>query len=122
MRLTWKPGAAVTVVMAAQGYPDVYPTGHTITGVEAAEAGGCTVYLAGAKRHTDGRLLTAGGRVLSVTALGRDIEQAARRAYRGVKEIHFNEAQFRRDIGLPRPPSAAPAKPKRRPSGLPKRR
>ena len=66
---------------------------------------------------------TAGGRVLSVTALGRDIEQAARRAYRGVKEIHFNEAQFRRDIGLPQQrPAAAPVKPKQRPASPPKRR
>jgi phosphoribosylamine--glycine ligase len=121
--LAWKQAAAVTVVMAAQGYPDDYPTGHEITGVEAVEATGCTVYIAGAKRQ-DGRLLTAGGRVLSVTAVGPNVERAARNAYQGVLKLHFNEAQFRRDIGLPKSLQIAPPKPrgKKRPANLPKRR
>lgn len=121
--LRWKNQAAVTVVMAAQGYPDVYPTGHEITGVEAAEQTGCIVYLAGAKRQGP-RLLTAGGRVLSVTALGSTVERAARNAYMGVVKIHFNEAQFRRDIGLPKALQMAPPKPKyrKRPASLPKQR
>jgi phosphoribosylamine--glycine ligase len=118
--LTWKQEAAVTVVMAAQGYPEEYPTGHEISGVEAAEATGCTVYIAGAKRQ-DGRLLTAGGRVLAVTALGPTVERAARNAYAGIARLHFNEAQFRRDIGRPMPPPAPP-KPKKRPASLPKQR
>jgi phosphoribosylamine--glycine ligase len=121
--LAWKKGAAATVVMAAQGYPEDYPTGHQITGVEAAEATGCTVYLAGARRQA-GRLLTAGGRVLSVTALGSNVERAARNAYLGVIKIQFNEAQFRRDIGLPKSLQIAPPKRsyKKRPASLPKRR
>jgi phosphoribosylamine--glycine ligase len=102
----WKPEAAVTVVLAAQGYPDEYPTGHDITGVERATDAGCIVYLAGARRKEQ-RLLTAGGRVLAVTALGPTIEQASHRAYRGVEKIAFNEAQYRRDIGRSRPPQAA---------------
>lgn len=120
--LVWRQGAATTVVMAAQGYPDEYPTGHEIAGIEAAEATGCTVYIAGAKRQ-GGRLLTAGGRVLAVTALGPSVERAARNAYMGIAKIHFNEAQYRRDIGRPMPP-AAPPKPRfqKRPASLPKRR
>jgi phosphoribosylamine--glycine ligase len=106
--------------MAAQGYPDEYPTGHEIAGIEAAEAAGCTVYIAGARRQGE-RLLTAGGRVLSVTALGRSVENAARNAYKGIARIHFNEAQYRRDIGRTLPP-IAPPKPKKRPASLPKRR
>lgn len=123
LSLHWRKQAAVTVVMAAQNYPDVYPTGHAISGIEAAEAAGCTVYIAGAKRQ-GARLLTAGGRVLSVTAVGSTVERAARAAYQGVVKIHFNEAQFRRDIGLPKEQQIAPPKPKfrKRPASLPKQR
>jgi phosphoribosylamine--glycine ligase len=115
----WKNEAAVTVVMAAQGYPDQYPTGHDITGIERATDAGCIVYLAGARRK-EKRVLTAGGRVLSVTALGSTIEQAAQRAYRGVEKIAFNGAQYRLDIGRERPPQARGGKTKPRPSGAKK--
>jgi phosphoribosylamine--glycine ligase len=111
----WKPEAAVTVVMAAQGYPDEYPTGHDILGVERATDAGCIVYLAGARRK-ERRLLTAGGRVLSVTGLGPTVEQAAQRAYRGVEKIGFNEAQYRRDIGRARRLEPSKAKPRPRPT------
>jgi phosphoribosylamine--glycine ligase len=112
----WKNEAAVTVVMAAQGYPDQYPTGHDITGIERATDAGCIVYLAGARRK-EKRVLTAGGRVLSVTALGSTIEKAAQRAYRGVEKIAFNGAQYRLDIGRERPPHARGGKTKPQPSG-----
>jgi phosphoribosylamine--glycine ligase len=115
VQVQWKQEAAVTVVMAAQGYPDEYPTGHDILGIERATDAGCTVYLAGARRK-DRRLLTAGGRVLSVTALGHTISQASNQAYRGVAKIAFNEAQYRRDIGRTGPPQVS-SKPKRRPGG-----
>ncbi len=96
----WRSGAAVTVVMASGGYPGEYTTGVEITGVEAAEALGCLVFHAGTKRQ-DGRLLTAGGRVLAVTGLGETIADAAMRAYAGVDAIYFNQAHYRRDIGRP---------------------
>jgi phosphoribosylamine---glycine ligase len=115
----WKNEAAVTVVMAAQGYPEQYPTGHDITGVERATDTGCIVYLAGARRK-EKRLLTAGGRVLSVTALGATIEQAAQRAYRGVEKIAFNEAQYRLDIGRERPPQTRSSRTKPRSTGTKK--
>jgi phosphoribosylamine--glycine ligase len=128
----WKNEAAVTVVMAAQGYPDEYPTGHDITGIERATDAGCIVYLAGARRK-EARLLTAGGRVLAVTGLGPTVEQAARHAYSGIAKIGFNGAQYRRDIGRPLPPETRskpkgrsggvrrPAASKRRPGGPPRR-
>jgi phosphoribosylamine---glycine ligase len=94
----WRNGAAVTVVMAAGGYPDEYTRGHTITGVEQAEAQGCLVFHAGARRHED-RLVTDGGRVLNVTGFGPTIGAAADHAYAGVSAIHFERASYRRDIG-----------------------
>ncbi len=94
----WRDDAAVTVVMAARGYPGEYATGHEITGFAAAEATGCQVFHAGTK-IVDDRIVSAGGRVLNVTAVGKTLPDAARRAYRGVNAIHFNGAQYRTDIG-----------------------
>ena len=99
----WRKQAAVTVVMASQGYPNDPVVGVEITGIEEATAAGCTVYHAGTKVK-EGRLLTAGGRVLAVTALGATVEQAAGRAYEGVAKIKFNNALYRNDIGRPLPP------------------
>jgi phosphoribosylamine---glycine ligase len=98
----WSSDAATTVVMASPGYPDEYPVGVQITGIDEAEAAGCIVYQAGTK-WKDGRLLTDGGRVLAVTALGKSVEQAANQAYKGVELIKFNNAHYRRDIGRKKP-------------------
>ena len=97
--IRWHPGAAATVVMAAPGYPEKYPTGVAITGIEQAEAAGCVVFQAGAKLGEDGRLLTSGGRVLAVSAVGDSLDAAIETAYVGVSRVHFNEAHFRTDIG-----------------------
>jgi phosphoribosylamine--glycine ligase len=94
----WRPGAAVTVVMASRGYPEEYTTGVEITRIEEAEASGCTVFHAGTTIKAD-RLLTAGGRVLAVTALGSTLADATAQAYEGVRHIKFNEAHYRTDIG-----------------------
>ncbi len=94
---TWSDEAAVTVVMAARGYPGDYATGHEITGIEAAEAKGCQVFHAGTKL-VDDRLVTSGGRVLNVTARGATLAAAARTAYAGARAISFNGAQYRKDI------------------------
>lgn len=94
----WRDQAAVTVVMAAGGYPDQYATGHEITHIDRAEAMGCLVFHAGTKLH-NGRLLTAGGRVVNVTGLGDTVAAAAKNAYAGVRAIHFNQAHYRTDIG-----------------------
>jgi phosphoribosylamine--glycine ligase len=92
-------GAAVTVVMASEGYPGPYPTGLPIDGVDEAEAlDGVTVFHAGTARDAAGRLVTAGGRVLSVTGTGATLAEARDRAYAGVGVIRFDGAYHRSDI------------------------
>ena len=91
---------AVTVVLASGGYPGDYFTGVRIEGVdEADELEGVEVFHAGTARDAQGRLVTAGGRVLAVTGAGADLEQARSRAYRGVGCIRFDGAHHRTDIG-----------------------
>ena len=97
----WDGRAAVTVVLASPGYPGSYPTGLPITGVEAAGAvEGVTVFHAGTARDAAGRLVTAGGRVLNVTALGRDLAEARARAYDAAARVRFEGARvhYRHDI------------------------
>jgi len=92
-------GAAVTVVIASEGYPGPYPTGLPIAGIEDAEAiPGVTVFHAGTARDGDGRLVTAGGRVVSVTGTGASLADARERAYAGVERIRFDGAHHRTDI------------------------
>jgi len=95
----WRDGAAVTVVVAAHGYP-VWPrTGDRITGVETAQAiEGVDVIHAGTAWDAYGDLVTAGGRVLTITAVGADLPQARQRAYDGVAQIGIDGSQFRTDI------------------------
>ncbi len=94
----WDPRAAIGVVMAAAGYPGSYPKGDAITGLEAAAATGCVVFHAGTAEDDQGQVVTSGGRVLCVTALGEGVSRARDLAYAGVAKIHWNGAQFRRDI------------------------
>lgn len=94
----WAKGAAVTVVMAARGYPNEYETGFEITGIAEAEKAGAHVFHAGTKT-IDQRLVTVGGRVLTVTGVGDTLAIAGKRAYSGVHQLHFTGAQYRRDIG-----------------------
>ncbi|PWV81710.1 phosphoribosylamine--glycine ligase [Halomonas sp. A11-A] len=93
----WDPRAAVGVVLAAGGYPGSYRKGDVIEGIEAAEATGCKVFHAGTAEQ-DGQLVTAGGRVLCVTALGEGVSAAAGQAYRGVDAIRWEGVLCRRDI------------------------
>jgi len=95
---------AVCIVLASPGYPDAPETGMPITGVEDAELHeGVTVYHAGTTLAADGQLVTNGGRVLGVTALGDTMEQARQRAYKACGEIHFEGMQMRTDIGSTTP-------------------
>ncbi|MFJ5883156.1 phosphoribosylamine--glycine ligase [Kitasatospora cineracea] len=97
--LRWSEEAAVTVVMASEGYPASPRTGDPIEGLDAAEADGTAFVLhAGTKTGPAGEVLTAGGRVLSVTAVGADLAEARTKAYAGVAEISFKGAQHRTDI------------------------
>jgi len=99
----WSTRASVCVVLASGGYPGKYGTGAAIEGVESAEtAPGVTVFHAGTALR-EGRLVTAGGRVLGVTAVAGDLATAIARAYGAVGAIRFEGMHYRRDIGRRRP-------------------
>ncbi|MGH7312794.1 MAG: phosphoribosylamine--glycine ligase [Candidatus Rokuibacteriota bacterium] len=95
----WRPEAAVCVTLASGGYPGAYATGLAIGGVEAAAGiAGVRTFHAGTAERA-GRLVTAGGRVLGVTATGPSIRAAIDRAYAAVDRIHFDGMHYRSDIG-----------------------
>ncbi|NOZ21808.1 MAG: phosphoribosylamine--glycine ligase [Planctomycetes bacterium] len=97
--LEWHPQAAVCVVMASGGYPGSYEKGKEITGLDEANAMEDVVVFHAGTARKDGKIVTNGGRVLGVTALGDGIAAAQARAYEAVKKIHFEGAQYRTDIG-----------------------
>lgn len=102
VNLSWDPRVCVCVVMAAGGYPGDYENGKVITGIEAAEkAGGgdVKVFHAGTKLDRQGNVMTAGGRVLNVCALGDDLAEARAKANAACERIEFEGGFFRRDIG-----------------------
>ncbi len=110
-RLEWDPRPAVCVVMASQGYPGNYAKGKVVTGLaEAAKLPGVKVFHAGT-RLENGLVVTDGGRVLGVTALGDTLAEAKRNAYEAVGRIHFQGAFYRRDIAdkALRPPAVEPS-------------
>jgi phosphoribosylamine--glycine ligase len=89
---------ALGVVMAAGGYPGRYRTGDVVEGLDVADADDLKVFHAGT-RLADGQVVTNGGRVLCVVALGDDVAAAQHRAYEGVERIHWRDRYYRRDIG-----------------------
>ncbi len=94
----WSDDACTCVIMASGGYPKSYPKGIEITGLTNGQLDGVTVYHAGTKLQ-DGKLVTSGGRVLGVTALGDTLEKALKKSYEAVEKIHFDGAHYRHDIG-----------------------
>jgi phosphoribosylamine--glycine ligase len=97
--VAWAPEAAVTVVLASSGYPESSSSGDPITGLESV-GGGIHVTHAATARGASGQLVTAGGRVLSVTALGTDVATSRAAAYAAADMIEFPGRQLRRDIAL----------------------
>ena len=100
-RPEWTRDPAVSVILASGGYPGSYETGKTIEGIDAANVEldeGTYVFHSGTKMD-DGKLVTAGGRVLAVTALGQNLPAAIERAYQGVERIRFDGCEYRKDIG-----------------------
>lgn len=97
--IAWKQGAAATVVAAAGGYPGEYAKGKVITGFEAAQTAGATVFHAGTRLNAAQKVVTDGGRVLNVTGLGEDFREALAQAYAGIEHIQFDQMYYRRDIG-----------------------
>ena len=92
------PSPCATVIMSAPGYPSKYPKGLPITGLDAANALPDTVVFHAGTALKDGGIVTSGGRVLSVTALGKDLREAVDKAYAGVRAISFDGAHYRTDI------------------------
>jgi phosphoribosylamine--glycine ligase len=99
VKLEWRAGPSVCVVLASGGYPGSYETRKAIRGIEAAEALGARVFHAGTNASVAGILETAGGRVLGVTAGGADLRNAIDRTYAAVREIDFEGMHYRTDIG-----------------------
>jgi phosphoribosylamine--glycine ligase len=97
--LAWKNGSAVAVVVAAKKYPAKPRSGDPITGIDQAEAGNVRVFHAGTSQDGD-ELVTSGGRVLAVSATGKDLDEARQRAYAGVSQIRIKGSQHRTDIAL----------------------
>lgn len=98
LEIRWSDKAACCLVLASGGYPGSYQTGYPITGL--GEAGKtATVFHAGTKKDTEGRICTAGGRVLGVTATGKDLNAAIDAAYAAASHVHFENVHFRTDIG-----------------------
>ena len=98
IQLEFEEGAAVCVVMASGGYPEHYEKGKEITGLEDVSPE-VMVFHAGTKLE-NGKFYTSGGRVLGVVAKGEDIQAARKIAYENVEKIHFEGAQYRKDIGI----------------------
>lgn len=96
--IEWSDEACACVIMASGGYPKSYPKGIEITGLADGQTDGVTVYHAGTAIK-EGKLVTSGGRVLGVTALGDTLENALEKSYAAVDKIKFDGAHFRKDIG-----------------------
>ena len=96
--VSWDPRSALGVVMASGGYPGSYAKGHEISGLDTADNSSVKVFHAGTAMK-DGKVATAGGRVLCVTALGDSLPEARDRAYQAVSDISFEGAFHRSDIG-----------------------
>jgi phosphoribosylamine--glycine ligase len=97
--LRWSDGAAVTVVMAAQGSPEHPRGGEEIDGLDLVHEPAYVLH-AGTRRDADGALVSAGGRVLSVTATGADLAAARRTAYDAVAHVNLAGSHYRLDVGL----------------------
>lgn len=99
-KLNWSDKMCVAVVMASGGYPGDYSSGAEITGLDnLGDIPGLILFHAGTK-EAGGKIVTAGGRVLNVVGLGRDVHEARDRAYAGAARIHFDGAHYRKDIAL----------------------
>ena len=98
-KIVWKNLVACNVVMASEGYPAKFEIGHKISGLEdIKDQENIFCFHAGTKEDADGNIVTSGGRVLSITALGNNLDEAVERAYSAVKNVTFEGAYYRKDI------------------------
>ena len=100
MNIEWYDNAAVCVVLASGGYPVSYKKGFEITGLESVEDRSDIVVFHAGTALKDGKFVTNGGRVLGVTGIGKDLDEAIKIAYEGVEKIDFEKKHFRHDIGI----------------------
>ncbi|HEX5515885.1 MAG TPA: phosphoribosylamine--glycine ligase, partial [Gammaproteobacteria bacterium] len=99
VEIEWDPRPSLGVVMAAGGYPDNYSKGHLITGLPTEELTDRKVFHAGTRLTEEGKVLTSGGRVLCVCALGETVADAQEKAYEQARQISWEGAFYRNDIG-----------------------
>ena len=97
--MDWAKEAAVCVVVTARGYPDAPETGREVRGLDALQGESDVMVFHAATNKRDGKVVTVGGRVLGVTALGANLDAAVARAYQVVKKISFEGMHYRTDIG-----------------------
>lgn len=98
IEIRWKPEVAVCVVLASKGYPGTYEKGKVITGLDNIRGEDDTFVFHAGTVFNDNKVVTSGGRVLGVTALGNDIREAKEKAYRAIDKIHFDGMHYRKDI------------------------
>jgi phosphoribosylamine--glycine ligase len=96
-QMEWSEEACVGVVMASGGYPGSYKTGYTVYGLDDVDDD-IMVFHAGTRISPEGKVLTSGGRVLTVAATGRDLEDARKKVYNNISRISFEGCQYRKDI------------------------
>ena len=99
INIKWDDSVAVCVIMASGGYPETYKTGYSITGLCDVEKDKDTIVFHAGTQIINGKTVTSGGRVLGVTAVGKNLDAAIKKAYKGIDRIKFKDVHFRRDIG-----------------------
>ena len=100
MDIQWYDNAAVCVVLASGGYPLDYVKGYEITGLDEIKKREDIVVFHAGTASKDGKFVTNGGRVLGITGLGKDLDEAIKIAYEGVEVVDFEKKHFRHDIGI----------------------
>jgi phosphoribosylamine--glycine ligase len=98
--IEWEDNAAVCVILASGGYPEKYQNGYEITGLDTVAAKEHTIVFHAGTKKQDGKIVTDGGRVLGVTGVGRNLDEAIKIAYQGVEIVNFDKKHFRTDIGI----------------------
>ncbi len=100
INVEWEDSGTACVVLASGGYPESYTKGYEITGLEAAEKADNIIVFHAGTALKDGKFVTNGGRVLGITGIGKDLDEAIRTAYKGVELVDFKDKHFRKDIGI----------------------
>lgn len=100
INIEWSDAACVCVIMASGGYPENYKKGYEIKGIEQAELDSNIIVFHSGTKKENGKYYTNGGRVLGVTAIDKDLKHARERAYKAVEKIQFQDAHYRKDIGV----------------------